>query len=99
MVSRRRSLRAAAARRGRGRGAHGPVEVGPELGVVLKVELRGAGDEGVHGDVVLEVLELLDAEGKVVLLEDLVAHADDHRRPYVEEEVEGTLLVRGRGRG
>ena len=56
-VSRRRSLRAAAARRGRGRGAHGPVEVGPELGVVLKVELRGAGDEGVHGDMVLEVLQ------------------------------------------
>jgi len=32
------------------------------------------------------------------MLEDLVAHADDHSRPHVEEEVEGTLLVRGRGR-
>ena len=55
MVSRRRSLRTAAARRGRGGGAQ--ERLGPELGVVLKVELRGAGDEGVHGDVVLEVLQ------------------------------------------
>ena len=56
----------------------------PEGGVVVEVELGGARDERVHGEVVLEVLQLLDTEGEVVVLEDLVAHADDHRGAHVQ---------------
>ena len=43
-------------------------------------------------------LQLLDGVGEVVVLEELVAHAEDHRGAHVEQEVEGPLLVRGRAR-
>ena len=51
-----------------------------------------------HGDVVLEVLQLLDAECKVVVLEDLVAHADDLVRVRVRVRVRVWGRVRGRVR-